>query len=82
MNIYWNGKSLEVKILEVPAHRIKVGDFTLYGGELMQVITVQKECPYLENIHRHFTQYTLQGRDGHIVPTRDLSNKKEVYRVR
>jgi len=61
---------------------IRVGDFLQYNGEVHKVITVQRDCPYLENLNRRFVQFTLQKRDGTIVPARNIVGTWKVAKPR
>lgn len=83
MILNWNGESVKCKLVDTLPHRIKTGDYLLYGGQLCKVITVQKECPTLENLRHHFIQFTLTTRDGKVIPVRGFpsNTKKEVHRA-
>lgn len=79
MVINWNGEGIDTKVIDVNAGRVKVGDFILNAGELKKVVTVQKACPYFENINHYFVNYVLEDALGNHTDKR-ANNKVQVYR--
>ena len=80
MRTVFNGETYEVRTLLLQPGYIRVDDFIIYKGELMQVITVQHNVPRIENISHTFHMITLKDKDGNIVPADDIVNPRNVIR--
>lgn len=81
MKTEWRGEIVEIEDKKCMPSRIKEGDFIPSAtGELMEVITIQRDCPRLENLSARFTMFTLQSRDGTIVPERALFGEQVVFK--
>lgn len=77
----WNGEVLKTRNLQCYPRALRVGNFVLYRDEIMRVVTVQRDCPTIENCNRVFAMFTLAKRDGTIVPARNLCGQLEVWKV-
>ncbi len=62
----------------LPAKYLKVNDFIIYNGDLLKVVTVQRDCPSLSNLSKVFVQFTFQTQSGIIVPARNLQGLRQV----
>lgn len=81
MKVSWAGEAYEVRVMpSVLPRYIKVEDFILYRGEMCRVITVQGNCPLIENPNRYFRMVTLETRDGRTIPARDITGYRSIYR--
>lgn len=68
MKTDWRGKTIDVRECMILPGSIRLGDLVLFKGEYMEAITIQRDCPRLENLSHVFTMFTLQTRQGKIVP--------------
>ena len=78
----WRDRIFDVRQVQVIPGHINVGDLLLQGNDYFEVVTVQKEVPRLENLSHRFTMFTLESRDGTIVPLRGdrLQGKQTVLK--
>jgi hypothetical protein len=71
MKTDWRGTIIDVRELQLTPGSVKENDLVLTPrGDYAEVITVQKDCPSLENLSSRFIMLTLQTREGTIVPMR------------
>ena len=82
MTITFDGETLETNLLRLRPHFIKLGDFVLYQGSLMKVITIQRDCPSISSHRKVFTMFTLQTREGKVVPVPDLHGFVNIHRTK
>lgn len=79
MKTDWRGTVIDVKQLNLTPGHVKENDLVMTPkGEYAEVITVQRDCPRLENLSSRFIMLTLQSRDGTIFPLRSTGLQKVV----
>lgn len=61
---------------------IKVGDYVQWNGELVKVITIQRNCPSLTKLSHTFTMFTCVSAQGNVLPIRNLFGKQIVIQGR
>lgn len=83
MNIMFKDKSIEARVVKAPPRKFKLGDF-LVGptGELLQVVTVQPDCPLWESNTRTKTVVIFKTAAGTIIPVNGLNGTFEILRPR
>lgn len=55
--------------LVIPAN-IREGDWMQTATGLIRVVTIQRDCPRVENLSARFTMFTCEREDGTIIPLR------------
>ena len=78
----WRGESFPATILQLLPSSIRVGDFVMWDGEPCEVITVQPNCPHIENLAKVFTMFTLKNRAEKVIPVMNLCGRQTVIRVK
>ena len=78
MNVKWGEKVVDCRKLECGSGYFRIGDMFWWRGEIVRVVTVQKECYTVEKL-RQFIQVTLETKDGTILPERSIS-RREIFR--
>ena len=80
MNVLFAGETFDARHLECLAGNTKPGDIIVIGDVKFRVETVQRDCPYIENLNKTFINYVLRDELGNRHYTRSLFGKVEVYR--
>ncbi len=82
MNVKFGQSSIPVKHMDVATGSIRNGDLLALNGELLEVVTIQRDIPMWESRRRTFTMITCRDAERHLVPIRDLNGIVEIYRPR
>jgi uncharacterized protein YaiI (UPF0178 family) len=82
MNVLFAGKTFDARHLEIMASNARPGDIMVLGDVKFEVETCQKNCPYIENLTKVFTQFVLKDELGQRHYSRSIFGKVEVYRKR
>ena len=80
MNVQFGTKQVPAKHLDLATGSIRNGDLIALNGELLEVVTIQRDIPMWESNRRTFTMFTCQDAEKHMVPVRDLYGVVEVFR--
>lgn len=80
MNILFGSKSFDARHIVIDASRARVGDVISLGGVLLQVETIQKGCPMLEDLSHTFTSWVLTDETNVKHYSRALFGTLEVFR--
>lgn len=78
VNVIWGEKVINCRKVECGCNYLRLGDMLWWRGEIVRVVTVQKECYTIEKL-RVFTQVTLEKKDGTILPAGPIG-KREIFR--
>lgn len=83
MNVTFAGQEVNVKRVETFPSRFKLNDFLVGpNGMLLKVVTVQRDCPYFENLNRSKTVVILETESGARVPINGMFGKYSILRRR
>lgn len=80
MNVSFGTETINARHMDVATGSIRNGDLIHLNGELLRVLTVQRDCPMWESNRRTFTMFTCQDADNHMIPVRDLYGVVEIFR--
>ncbi len=81
MQIQFAGDILECRQIDTEPSRFKLGDIVVGpNGNLLKVITVQKDCPMWESTRRVFTAFLFETETHTKVPVRNLHGTFHVLR--
>jgi ASC-1-like (ASCH) protein len=80
MNIKFGERFVNARHMDLATGSVKTGDLIHFNGELLEVVTVQRDCPMWESTRRTFTMFTCKDASQHMVPIRDLYGVVEVFR--
>ena len=80
MNVKFGNNLIEARHTQMATGSIRNGDLIHLNGELLQVVTIQRDIPMWESNRRTFTMFTCQDAEKHMVPVRDLYGVVEVFR--
>jgi hypothetical protein len=79
--ISFAGEKVNCRHLEIATGNVRVGDILVVSGRKVRVETVQKNCPYIENLHRVFTAYVMRDEKNELVTSRGFGcTKIDVWR--
>ncbi len=80
--IKFRDQVLRCRNLKTYPSRFKLGDLILGpGGQLLEVVTVQRDCPIWESNHKTKTAVVFLTENKQLVPVDDLKGQFDVYRV-
>jgi hypothetical protein len=82
VNVKFGDHFVNAKHMDVATGSIRNGDLLNLNGEILEVVTVQRDCPMWESRRRTFTMFTCKDAEQHMVPIRDLYGVVEIFRPR
>lgn len=80
MIIQFGTKAIDTRHMDVATGSIRNGDLIHVNGELLEVLTIQRDCPMWESNRRTFTMFTCKDASNHTLPVRDLYGVVEIFR--
>lgn len=81
MNITFADKVIKCRTVKTCPSKFKLRDLLIGpGGTLLQVVTVQKDCPIWEDSRKTKTAVVFETEDHTIVPVSEMHGYYEVLR--
>ena len=77
------GEKVSCRHLEIATGNVRIGDILVVNDRKLKVETVQRDCPYIENINRVFTHYVMRDEAGCLEMIRGFGKTKvDVWRIK
>jgi hypothetical protein len=80
VNIRFDNKTVDVRTLDTYPSRFKLGDFIQGPTGLLKVVTVQSDCPYIENLNHKKTVVIFVDESGQQIPVNGMFGKFQILR--
>jgi hypothetical protein len=82
VNIKFHDKVLKCRHVKTYPSRFRLGDLLIGpGGMILEVVTVQSDCPIWESKYKTKTAVVFRTESGQIIPISEMKGEFDVYRL-
>lgn len=54
-------RGIDCRHLRLRCGSLREGDFVVHDNSILQVIAIGRNCPYFDNLYKHFTEVLLEN---------------------